>query len=220
MKNINEKHAMRYYLLTISLLISGLIFAQSDKKAEELLKAVIDKTASYENFKAELSYTMVNKDMDIDEKKTGFIYVQGDSYRIEMEGQVIISDAETVWTYLEDSEEVMISSVEDNEDNISPTKILTTYDQEFKAKFDSDKKYKNADLKVINLKPNEGKQFEKMSLTVNEKKKSLESFSVYDKNGNVFTYYIINLTPNLDLPEGTFVFNPSQYPDVDVIDMR
>ena len=211
---------MKYSILTILLFISGLAFSQSDKNAEELLKSVIDKTASYENFKAELSYTMVNLEMDIDEKKTGLIYVKGDSYRIEMEGQVIISDAKTVWTYLEDSEEVMISDVEDSDENISPTKILTTYDQQYKARFDTDKKYKNAALKVINLKPNEGKQFEKMSLTVNENSKSLESFSVYDKNGNVFTYNIINLTPNLDLPESTFTFDPKQYPEVDVIDMR
>jgi outer membrane lipoprotein-sorting protein len=211
---------MKILLPIIALFFAVSLFSQSDKKAEELLKSVIDKTASYENFKAELSYTMVNKEMDIDEKKTGFIFVSGNSYRIEMEGQVIISNAETVWTYLEDSEEVMISNVEDSDDNISPTKILTTYDKDYKASFDQNKKYKNADLKVINLKPNEGKQFETMSLTVNEKNLSLENFSVFDKNGNVFTYYIINLTPNMDLPEDTFVFNPDQYPDVDVIDMR
>ncbi|PLW97180.1 MAG: hypothetical protein C0591_07315 [Marinilabiliales bacterium] len=55
---------------------------------------------------------------------------------------------------------------------------------------------------------------------MNEKNLSLENFSVYDKSGNVFTYHIINLQPNLDLPDTTFTFNPDDYPDVDVIDMR
>jgi len=59
-----------------------------------------------------------------------------------------------------------------------------------------------------------------MSILVNGKNLRLENFSVYDKNGNVFTYHIINLKPNLDLPSGTFVFDESEYPDVDVIDMR
>jgi chaperone LolA len=211
---------MKYVFLIFSLLISGVIMSQSDKEAAELLKNVIDKTASYENFKAELTYTMVNTDMDINEKKSGFVYVQGDKYRIEMESQVIISDATTVWTYLPDSEEVMVSSVEDNDESISPTKILTTYNDEYKAKFDSDSKYKNSDLKAINLKPNDGKQFEQMTIMVSKENLSLESFSVYDKNGNVFTYHIVNLTPNLDLPEDTFTFDPEKYPDVDVIDMR
>lgn len=211
---------MKYILLIITFLITGVISAQSDKEAEKLLSEVIDKTASYDNFKVELSYTMVNKEMDIDEKKTGIIYVAKDNYRIEMEGQIIISDSKTVWTYLEDSEEVMVSNVEDNDESISPTKILTTYNEDYKAKFDQDNKYKNSDIKAINLKPNDGKQFEKMAILVNQKKLTLEQFSVFDKNGNVFTYHIINLTPNLDLPDSTFTFNPADYPDVDVIDMR
>jgi len=211
---------MKYFVIVLAMIFTTNLSAQSDKKAEELLQKVIDKMASYENFKAELSYTMVNKEMDIDEKKTGVIYVKGDSYRIEMEGQIIISDTVTVWTYLEDSEEVMVSDAEDSDESVSPTKILTTYNKDYKAKFDPNKKYKNADLKVIDLKPNEGKQFEHMSVLVNKKNLSLESFSVYDKNGNVFTYQIINLTPNLDLPEDTFVFNTDNYPDVEVIDMR
>jgi len=211
---------MKYLLILITFLFSATLFAQSDKEASELLKKVIDKTASYKNFKAELTYTMVNTDMDINEKKSGFVYVEGDKYRIEMESQIIISDATTVWTILSDSDEVMVSSAEDNEESISPTKILTTYNEEYKAKFDSDSKYKNSDIKAIDLKPNDGKQFEQMTIIVNQEKSSLESFSVFDKNGNVFTYHIISLTPNLDLPVGTFNFAPAEYPDFDVIDMR
>lgn len=207
-------------LISISLLFIGLLSAQSDKKAEELVKEVVDKMASYNNFKAKLSYTMVNREMDIDEKKTGSIYVKGDSYRVEMEGQIIISDGTTIWTFLVDSQEVMVSNMEEGDESISPTKILTTYNEDYKASFDHDNKYKNADLKMIILKPNDGKQFEKMSILVNEKNQSLESFSVYDKNGNVFTYHIINLENNLTFPEDTFIFDEAKHPDVDVIDMR
>jgi len=214
MKKIN------FIFLLLAVLFNVTISAQSDKKAEELVQKVVDKMAGYENFKAQLSYTMVNKEMDIDEKKTGFIFVQGDSYRVEMEGQIIISDGKTIWTYLVDSQEVMVSNMEEDDESISPNKILTTYNEDYKASFDHDKKYKNADLKMILLKPNDGKQFEEMSILVNENNLSLENFSVYDKNGNVFTYHIINLESNLNLPDDTFSFDESKYPDVDVIDMR
>lgn len=206
--------------LVYTILITGIIFAQSDKDADELLASVIEKTSSYENFMANLSYTMVNVDMDIDEKKSGVIYVEGDSYRIEMEGQIIISDGTTIWTYLKDSEEVMVSNVSDNEESISPTQILTTYNDSYRAKFNNDKKYKNANIKEIVLKPNDKNNFEKMSVIVNCNKLSLENFSVYDSNGNVFTYHIIDLKPNLELPEDTFTFNYKKHPDVEVIDMR
>ena len=211
---------MKTYLLLITLFLSGCLLAQSDKDAEKLLESVVNKTSSYKNFKAELAYTMVNKEMNIDEKKQGVIFLAGDSYRIEMEGQVIISDGKTVWTYLKDSDEVMISAMEDNEESVSPTKILTTYNKDFKAKFSSDPKYKNSDLKMIDLKPNDGNQFENMSILVNQKNLSLESFSLMDKNGNIFTYHIISLTPNITLAANAFSFNPADYPGVEVIDMR
>ena len=211
---------MKKILFAITLLVSISLSAQSDKEADKLLEDVINKTSSYTNFKADLSYTMVNAEMGIDEKKSGVIYVQGDSYRIEMEGQIIISDGTTIWTYLEDSEEVMVSNVEDNEESVSPTQILTKYNESYKAKFSNDKKYKNSNLKEIELKPIDKHNFEKMSVIVNSGKLSLENFSVYDANGNVFTYHIIDLMPNLDLPVDTFTFDYNKYPDVEVVDMR
>ncbi len=207
-------------IIVIFMLISGIVVGQNDKDAEKLLEDVINKTNSYDNFKADLSYTMLNPEMGIDEKKTGVIYVMGDSYRIEMEGQDIISDGTTIWTYLKDSEEVMVSNVNDNEESVSPTKILTKYNEGYKAKFNNDKKYKNSNIKEIELKPNDKNNFEKMSVLVNASKLSLENFSVYDINGNVFTYHIVDLQPNLDLPADTFKFDYSKHPDVEVVDMR
>ncbi|PIQ30191.1 MAG: hypothetical protein COW63_10390 [Bacteroidetes bacterium CG18_big_fil_WC_8_21_14_2_50_41_14] len=214
------KMKMKNYLLTLLVLAMMPALAQNEKDAEKLLESVINKTASYSNFKAQLAYTMVNAEMNIDEKKTGVIYVQGDSYRIEMEGQEIISDGKTVWTYLPDSKEVMVSEVLETEESFSPTKILTQYNDDYDARFDADSKYKNANLKVINLKASEGKNFDRISVTVNLEKLSLESFSMYDKDGNVFTYQIVLLEPNLNLSANTFVFNVKDYPGVDVVDMR
>ena len=131
---------MKEILVIITMLIVGVAVAQSDKEAEKLLEKVIDHTSSYKNFKADLSYTMVNVEMGIDEKKTGVIFVEGDSYRIEMEGQIIISDGKTIWTYIVDSEEVLVSDVDDSDESISPTQILTKYNDSYKAKFGNDKK--------------------------------------------------------------------------------
>jgi outer membrane lipoprotein-sorting protein len=211
---------MKKLLIIITMLLTGFVMAQSDKEAKKLLEDVINHTSSYKNFKADLSYTMVNVDMGIDEKKSGVIFVQGDSYRIEMEGQVIISNGITIWTYLEDSEEVMVNDVDESGESISPTQILTQYNDSYKAKFGNDKKFKNANLKQICLNPKDRKNFEKMSVTVNANKLSLENFSVYDINGNIFTYHIIDLQPDIDLPAGTFTFDYADYPDVEVIDMR
>jgi chaperone LolA len=211
----------KLFLTLIVMNLSWVVASAQPKEAQKLLEDVINKVSGYKNFEADLSYTMVNKEMDINEEKQGKIFVEGDKYRIEMPGQIIISDGKTLWTYLEDSEEVMVSNLEDNDESISPTKILTSYNKDYEAKFASDPKYKKGELKLIYLKPgNKNKNFEKMSVLVDSKKKDLISFSVYDKNGNVFTYHILNLKPNVSLPSDTFTFDPEKYPDVEVVDMR
>ncbi len=210
--------------LVISLTFIFSLQAQDNNDAGKLLESVVNKIAGYKNFTADLSYTMVNKEMDINEEKKGKIYVEGDKYRIEMPGQIIISDGKTLWTYIEDSDEVMVSNVEDNDQSISPTKILTSYNKDYIAKFGSEAKYKKGDKRIIYLKPGKSavkdNNFDKMSVVIDVKKKMLDSFSIYDKSGNVFTYHILNLKPNVDLPPDTFKFNPEKYPDVEVVDMR
>jgi outer membrane lipoprotein carrier protein len=211
---------MKNILIVIALISTISLFGQSNKDAEKLVKDVIGKISAYENFAADLSYTMVNVDMDINEKKIGSIVVSDEMYRVEMEGQIIMSDGVTLWTYLVDSEEVMVSNVSDNEDGISPTSILTKYDEDYKSSFDNDNKYKNSEVKKVDLKTSEDKGFQELSLIINQSKLSLESFSVYDMNGNVFTYHIIDLKPNLSLEDGTFIFKPEDHPNVEIIDMR
>lgn len=211
---------MKNIFVLVSILLSISVLGQNDKKADKMLEDVINKISSYDNFKANLSYTMVNTEVDINEEKAGLIFVEGDSYRIEMEGQIIISDGQTIWTYLEDSEEVMVSNAGDSEESISPTDILTKYGNDYKAKFCKNKTFKNSDLKEIELKPNSKNDFEKMTVLVNTSKLTLEHFSVYDVNGNVFTYNINDMKTNIDLPKDTFTFDQSKYPDVEVIDMR
>jgi outer membrane lipoprotein-sorting protein len=213
-------NVMKKWLSGFIVLLSLTAVAQSNTDAAKLLEEVINKTTSYSNFKADLDYTMVNVEMNIDEKKSGVIYVQGDAYRLEMEGQMIICDGHTVWTYLPDSEEVMVSNVEDSDESISPTQILSKYSSDYKARFSTDKNCKDENMKAISLKPEEGNKFEKMTVIVNAKKLSLESFSIYDKNGNIFTYNINSLIPDQVLSDTVFTFNEKAYPDVEVIDMR
>ncbi len=210
---------MKIKIVLIITLFFTLQLRAQEKNANKLLKKVVDKTASYKNFKAQLSYTMVNTEMNINEKKTGLLFVEGNRYRIEMEGQIIISDGKTIWTIINDSQEVMVSAADDSDESLSPTKILSTY-SDYKAKFDKSQSFRKSSLKTIDLKPKKGEKFQKLTMVVNDKNYRLESFSIYDKDGNIFTYHIINMQTDLNLPSNTFVFSSKDYPDYEVEDMR
>ena len=44
--------------------------------------------------------------------------------------------------------------------------------------------------------------------------------SFYDKNGNVYSYSVYNYVKNPSIQDNNFVFNKSDYPKVEVIDLR
>ncbi len=204
------KDLLRFkWLLMVALLFAGAV--QAKNSPEELLKKTLDKMTSLHNFKANLTYTMDNKQMDIHEKKTGTIFVEGDKFRIELEGQIIISDGKNVWTVIKDSKEVMLNSVDpSNPNSFSPTAILKRY-VDYKARFDK-RGDKDSHLKTLVLTSKKETTYKKLELVINESNLELKDISLFDKQGNVFTYHISNFRTNLKVAPGTFTFRPEDFP--------
>lgn len=204
------KDLLRFkWLLFVALLFAGSVL-QAKNSPEELLKKTLDKMTSLHNFKANLSYTMDNKQMNIHEKKTGTIFVEGDKFRIELEGQIIISDGKNVWTIIKDSKEVMLTSVDPaNPNSFSPTAILKRY-VDYKARFE--KHDKDSNVKTLVLISKKETTYKKLTLVVDESKLLLKDISLYDKEGNVFTYHISDFRSDLKVAPGTFTFRPEDFP--------
>ncbi len=205
-------------LLILLLLTSGSVYAQ--KSADDLIKQVVDKTRALKNLKIDFVYSMVNEKASINETKSGILYINGDAYRIELDGQLVISDGKTVWTYLEDSNEVMVSNTGDGDEAMTPSTLLTSYYKDYKTTFVNDKQNSSKGLKTIELKPTTGKKFSKMQLGISESKLQLMNLSIFDNGGNVFTYDLNKMVADSNLTATFFQFNPKQYPGVEVVDMR
>ncbi len=204
------------WMLLFALLFSGTAFAQHG--AQELLKKTLDKMSSYKNFEAGLSYSMDNQANNIHEKKTGKIFVEGDKFRIVLMGQVIISDGKNMWTVIKDSKEVMLSALDPNDpSNVSPTKILQEY-ADYKAKFA--KASKKGNLKTLVLTSKKKATFHKVTITIDASRYLVKRFSLYDEDGNVFTYDIYNFKANAAFPPNTFRYDPKEFPGYELEDMR
>jgi len=208
-------------LLIIFSLINFTTFSQQqDKKAKTILDNVTEKTESYKSMKIDFTYSMENKSADINESKDGSITLMGDKFRLEIASQLVISDGETVWTYLADAEEVQLNSVEDDDESINLNKILTSYSEDYKSRFIKATQEEGINVQIIDLVPNEGKSYFKVRLVINEAKAQIIKSIIYDKNGSTYTYKINKFVGNPSVSVKDFTFNPSEYPDVDIIDMR
>ncbi len=213
---------MKISLKTLVTFLLSFIYmgVSAQKSADQLLKSVIDNTKSYKTLEVDFSYQMFDGKAGIDEIKKGSVSIKGDAYKLTMAGQIVICDAKTVWTYLEDSQEVMVSTADKSADAITPSSLLTSYYEDYKASYINDKVNTSKGLKTIELKPEKVKKFTKILIGLNEAKLQIVNFSIFDNGGNTFVYDISKMTPNTPMEDADFKFNIADYPGVDVVDMR
>jgi outer membrane lipoprotein carrier protein len=209
---------MRITTILICLMISLNGFSQGkDPKAIALLEEVSAKAKASKSIKVDFSFTMENTKAKINEEKTGSLLVSGDKYKMSAAGQTIMCDGKTVWTYIKESNEVQVNALEAQDDAMTPSKLLTSYNSNYKSKI-----IKSTDpaIESIELIPNIIKNITKAILGVDKAKKQVTSFKLFDKSGNIFTYKIKTYQTNTPVTTADFSFDAAKFPGVEVIDMR
>ena len=205
--------AKKAFLLILGILAGIAIQAQS---ADDFLKKAIEKNKSYNDISVIFNYQMINSSACIYENINGYASMKGGSYIMNIDGQEMICDGTTLWTHLIDDEEVMISEVTD-ENNTSPIAIIDSFSQNITASFvESD----NPDIKIIEVKENEGNTFETVRLHFDIKDLNIKKVHIIVGDGNEFIYEITDFKTNQNLPDSMFTFDESMHPNVEVIDMR
>jgi len=190
-----------------------------DSKAVQMLDEVSNKAKSNKSIKVDFSYTMVNTKAKVNEEKNGSLLVSGDKYRMEAAGRIIFSDGKTIWTYIINSNEVQIHSMEESDDALTPSKLLTSYNANYKSRIIKEKN-QDSNTEFIELTPKKPKNIAKAILGIDLAKKQVKSFSLFDKSGSVYTYTILKYQTNVPISPGDFLFDASKYPGVDIQDMR
>ena len=214
-------------ILLFAILISSPLLSQNDdkndkgdKKSREILDRLTAKTEAYSSVSVEFAYKMKNEDADIDEQTFGKLTVMGNKYILDIAGQKVICDGPTIWTYIEDAEEVQINALEDSEESISPNKLLSSYNDDYRSKFIQEGFMYGTQANIIDLTPIEGKSYFKVRLIIDKVKDQLLEVTIYDKNGSTYSYIISKFLTNQPVNESDFTFNKKDYPGVEVVDMR
>jgi outer membrane lipoprotein-sorting protein len=215
MNNIMKKSIIVFF----SILVSITAFPQS-KKAKAIIEEITEKTQSYKSVEFEFTFTYEDPSNGDDVSESGKLIISGDKYILDIEGQKVICDGITIWTYIEDAWEVQINSIEEDDGSITPSKLLTTYNEEYKARLVKEFKKDGIQYQKIELKPQEGKKWVKLEVIVNADEMQFSEISIFDKNGGKIHYKIDTFTPDINITDDDFIFNTEDYPDVEVVDMR
>jgi outer membrane lipoprotein-sorting protein len=163
---------------------------------------------------------MDNPTAKVHESETGVLLVKGDKYKLDIAGQKVISDSKTSWTYISEANEVQINSVEEDENALTPTKLLTSYSEDYKSKLVNEVTKDGRAQYVIELKPNAEKNFTNVEMMVDKELYRINRIAIQDKSGNTFTYIVNKWETNVAATDAEFSFDPKNFPGVEVIDMR
>jgi outer membrane lipoprotein carrier protein len=209
-------------ILLVFLFFSGqLTFAQAKKSSDDILKEVSEKTKSFSSIRISFTYNMDNPSAKVHESETGTLLVKGDQYRLDIAGQKVISDNKTVWTYITEANEVQINAVEEDKNVLTPTRLLTSYSEDYKSKLTGEVTKDGRAQYVIELKPNADKTFTTIELNIDKELLRITRIAMQDKSGNTFSYLVNKFEPNVSSVKDTdFTFDAKDYPGVEVIDMR
>jgi len=184
------------------------------------LDQLSEKGKSYTDITANFSYNFSNSTQGIDEDTEGKIWIKGEMYKLDMsENLSIINNGTTLWYIMKDIPEVQIME-NDPEDEMNPSKIFTIYESGYKYQYNGAESVKGKRMHSINLYPNESEAISKVVLFIDAEKTELSVIQLHDKDGGVTTYSITKFTTNSSLSDDTFKFTKTDYPDIEVIDLR
>ena len=205
--------------LFLSICISLTNTLAQDKLAEQILEKLSKTTKAFTSISIEFDYTFTNKSAGINEKNSGTLILKGEQFRIDMEKQLIVNNGTTHWIYLKEMNELTIMDYDsEDEDALSPNKLFTVYNEDYKNAYVEAKSINEERMHIIDLFPKESGPIMKIRLTINALKNQINILALYDKTGGVYTYNIKNFKSNLDV--APFNFDTTNYPEVEVIDLR
>jgi len=197
--------------------------AQTDSKAKTVLDAVSKKVNGLKSLKANFVLKLTGgKGSGVNETKKGVIAIKGQKYRITLNGQEIICDSKTIWTYNKDAKEVQITSFNPSEQSISPAKLLTNfYDKEYKYSYKGSRNEQGKNVDVIELVPTDaGKHVSRVELMIDKPTSMIAGGSIFEKNGSKVQYTVSGVVTNSNIPDTYFAWDPKEHPGVEKVDLR
>ena len=202
-------------IIACLLLLFAAQAVSAQNNADAIIRVLVDQIKSHKNVEMAFNYQLSPDGKNLGEAQKGHAWLQSEAYKIEMAEQQTISDGKTIWSYLIDDEEVMVSNASEGTDN-TPLKLLTSLDKSYVASLTNIDAQGIASIELANPKG----QYKRISLKVNTKKTELKSADIYMEDGSKLVVNVEEMKFDQKLDDKFFTFDAKKHPKVDVIDMR
>ncbi|WP_179334651.1 LolA family protein [Winogradskyella costae] len=206
---------MKKLIIIACIAIGFNAFAQNDAKAESLLKEVSSKIKSYKNISLDFKYELNNVSENIKQETRGDVVIEGEKYKLNILGITRIFDGKTVYTISPEDEEVTISSDNsEDESTITPSKMLSFYEDGYSFKMDILQTIKGRKIQYIKLSPMDtNSEIKHVLLGIDATTKHIYNLIEVGKNGTKTTLTVNSFKSDQPISKTLFTFDKSKYSD-------
>ena len=206
---------MKNVLIICAFILSAQLSAQNDAKAKALLTEVSAKVKSYKNISINFKYVLENSAENIKQETRGDVVMAGDKYRLNILGITRIFDGTKLYSISPEDEEVSISKEDSDETNsITPSKMLSFYEEGFKYKMDIIQNAYGRKIQYVKLTPiKSDSEIKSILLGIDNSTKNIYKLIETGKNGTKTILTVNSFKTNEALSKSLFTFDASKYED-------
>ena len=213
---------MRYLILFL-LSVSFQLIAQQDPVAKEILDRVAAKTKQYQSVQADFTLVVVDRKENNKNTSDGNIIIKGDKYKVTSTGTTVYFDGKTMWTFVQDNNEVTITEPDSQDDDFlnNPIRVFTLYDRDFKYQYRGETTVEGTAMHEIDLFPKNLEQpYSRIKVFIAKDTEQLAIISSIGKDGVNYSVFLTNVLNNKDFSDSIFTFDAAKHKKITVVDMR
>jgi len=206
---------MKKFLLLVTILLSlNLAMAQNSVEAKALLEEVYSKVKSYDNIFVDFKYVLNNSEAGINQETRGDVTLQGDKYIGNFFGTTQLFDGTKVYTIIPENEEVTIEEKSENENALTPAKMLTFYREGHNYEMDILQNVSGRKIQFIKLTPiDTNSEIKSILLGIDAETKHIYKLIETGKNDTTTTITINSFKTDQPLSKTLFTFDEGKYKD-------
>ena len=206
---------MKKLIIIIVLIFSGSLFGQTDTKAESLLNEVSTKVKAYKNISINFKYELNNVSENINQETKGSVTIEDNKYVLNVLGITRIYDGKTLYNISPEDEEVTISSENtEDEGTITPSKMLSFYEEGYTYKMDIVQNVKGRKIQYVKLIPiDSNAETKHVLLGIDATTKHIYNLIEVGKNNIKTTLTVNSFKTDQSISEALFTFDESKFSD-------
>jgi len=213
MNNIIKEMKKIIIVLTV-MLSAAFVNAQGSDKAKGLLDEVYNKVQSYDNIFVDFKFDLKNAEAGINQETRGDVTLAGNKYMFNYLGSQQIFDGNKVYTIVPENEEVTIEDKSDDENAMTPSKMLTFYKEGHNYAWDILQNVQGRKIQYVKLTPiDSDTEIKSRLLGIDMGTKHIYKLIETGKNGTKTTITVNSFKTDQDLSKTLFTFDEAKYKD-------